>query len=156
MTDPVSPAEEVAREILERLNERAEKMRESATVRSSFMEEMARDKTRRNRLAEGVPEAEIDYSNGYTWLRPEQTDEWRTGTLLDEAATALRSQQAAHEEEIAGMRKALEPFAEAAENLHDDAHDDDHLWESPAAMSLTAGNLRAARAALTSTKGASS
>lgn len=38
---------------------------------------------------------------------------------------------------------ALEPFAEQVENI-DEWRDDQHIWESSAAMNLTAGNLRQA------------
>lgn len=46
------------------------------------------------------------------------------------------------------LRKALEPFAEAAESLDDETSDHDHIWEQPAAMSIDAGHLRTARALL--------
>jgi hypothetical protein len=49
---------------------------------------------------------------------------------------------------IERMRDALKPFATAAEDLADGAADNDHIWESPAAMSVTAGHLRAAKRAL--------
>jgi hypothetical protein len=60
------------------------------------------------------------------------------------AAAALRGQQA----EIARLRAALAPFAAAAADLDDSADDKHHLWESAAAMGLTAGHLRAAAKAL--------
>jgi hypothetical protein len=41
---------------------------------------------------------------------------------------------------------ALKPFADAAADLHEKAFDADNLWESPAAMNLTAGHLRVASA----------
>ncbi|MGM4987373.1 hypothetical protein [Tardiphaga sp. 841_E9_N1_2] len=41
---------------------------------------------------------------------------------------------------------ALKPFAEVAADVHENAFDADNLWESPAAMSLTAGHIRAASA----------
>lgn len=46
------------------------------------------------------------------------------------------------------LRKALEPFGEAAESLDDETRDHDHIWEQPAAMSIDAGHLRTARALL--------
>ena len=54
-------------------------------------------------------------------------------------------------QENAKLREALRPFAEAAESIedHDPAYrDGDHLWESPAAMALMAGDLRRAAALL--------
>jgi len=46
------------------------------------------------------------------------------------------------------LRNALVPFGEAVESLHDEARDTDSIWESPAAMSLTVGDLRRAADAL--------
>lgn len=51
------------------------------------------------------------------------------------------------------LEAALRPFAEAADNLEGDEHDSRHLWESPEAMMLTAGDLRAARAVIASPEG---
>lgn len=51
------------------------------------------------------------------------------------------------------MYAALEAFAEAAKNLEDRQRDHDHLWESPEAMMLTAGDLRRALAALRKARG---
>jgi len=45
-------------------------------------------------------------------------------------------------------RTALEPFAEAADNLDDNHADGSPIWESPAAMGIDARDLRAAREAL--------
>lgn len=42
----------------------------------------------------------------------------------------------------------LRPFAEAADDLDEADKDGSHIWESAAAMNITAGNLRAARDAL--------
>lgn len=53
------------------------------------------------------------------------------------------------------MFEAIKPFAEAVDNLNDDHPDGSHIWESPAAMSLTAGDLRRALAALTKAQGLS-
>lgn len=47
-----------------------------------------------------------------------------------------------------GLREALKPFALAADDLDDQHGERSDIWEAPAAMSITAGNLRAARAAL--------
>jgi hypothetical protein len=41
--------------------------------------------------------------------------------------------------------KALAVFAEAADNLDDDHEDASSIWESSAAMSITAGDLRRAQ-----------
>ncbi|MBO0141465.1 hypothetical protein JZX87_09850 [Agrobacterium sp. Ap1] len=62
----------------------------------------------------------------------------------DKAEAAL----AAKDAEIAALKAALEPFADAAENLDDDHKDSSPIWEAPAAMSIDAKHLRAARAAL--------
>ena len=58
-------------------------------------------------------------------------------------AAADRATQAERQRDE--LRKALEPFAEAAESLDDETRDHDHIWEQPAAMSIDAGHLRAAR-----------
>lgn len=74
-------------------------------------------------------------------------------TISDEMVSLLRDMrtplavQAADEidrlrtERDAAMR-LLRPFADAVGDLHEQAFDEDNLWESPAAMSLTAGDLR--------------
>lgn len=46
------------------------------------------------------------------------------------------------------MEVALRPFAEAADDLDDDAKDRHEIWENPAAMSITCGDIRRARAIL--------
>lgn len=47
-----------------------------------------------------------------------------------------------------GVEAALRPFAEAAENLDESDLDRYSIWEHPAAMCITVGNLRAAKKAL--------
>lgn len=68
----------------------------------------------------------------------------------DDIAPQIREVYAAR---IAELEGALEPFAEAADNLDDEA-DGAELWEHPAAIVLTAGHLRKAAAALATLKGA--
>lgn len=63
---------------------------------------------------------------------------------------ALRREKAAALARAERLEKALEPFAEAADNLENSTRDSDHLWESPEAMMLSAGDLRAAKAAIAS------
>lgn len=46
------------------------------------------------------------------------------------------------------LRKALKPFAGAADELPDEHHDSTDIWEAPVGMLITAGDLRRARAAL--------
>jgi hypothetical protein len=46
-------------------------------------------------------------------------------------------------------REALKPFADAADSLGEDHDDGADIWESPAAMCVTAGDLRRARKATT-------
>jgi hypothetical protein len=51
-------------------------------------------------------------------------------------------------EALEAARDALEPFADAAMNaLADDERDASSIWESPAAMEITAGHLRRAKSA---------
>ncbi len=51
-------------------------------------------------------------------------------------------------ERYTDLRAALAPFAAAADDL-DDAHSDNNgIWEAPAAMSITAGDLRHAASLL--------
>jgi hypothetical protein len=59
-------------------------------------------------------------------------------------ATARRHEMPAR---IAELKAALKPFADAADDLEDE-HIGGNIWESPAAMDITAGDLRAARAAM--------
>jgi hypothetical protein len=42
--------------------------------------------------------------------------------------------------------EALKPFAQAADDLDESDRDEAHLWEHPAAMNITVGNLRRAAA----------
>ena len=46
------------------------------------------------------------------------------------------------------LRQALAPFALAAADLEDETRDSSEIWELPAAMSITAGDLRRAASAL--------
>jgi len=55
--------------------------------------------------------------------------------------------------ELKEARGLLEPFAHAAPDLDDETGDHEHIWEQPAAMSISAGNLRAARAFLSKAQG---
>jgi hypothetical protein len=48
------------------------------------------------------------------------------------------------------LREALEPFARAAESLDDDHKDRSEIWESGAAMEISAGDLRRAREVVSS------
>jgi hypothetical protein len=67
----------------------------------------------------------------------------------------LNAQPLAADARAAGTVEALKPFAEAAENLDDSHNDRFDIWESSAAMSITAGDLRHAHklyAALSSGK----
>ena len=59
----------------------------------------------------------------------------------DEEIAALRA-------ENARLSAAMKPFADAAENLDDSDKDHWDLWAHQAAMDLTVGCLREARAAL--------
>ncbi|MBI0474434.1 hypothetical protein D9601_03525 [Sphingomonas sp. MA1305] len=60
----------------------------------------------------------------------------------------LNHDVAAVARENAALRMLLKPFAEAAEDLDDNHPDRADIWESGAAMSITAGDLRAIRAHL--------
>lgn len=73
---------------------------------------------------------------------PETQDFWR-----HIARAALIQSDAAR---IERLEKALEPFAEAADNLTGDEPDQASLWETPEAMMLEYRHLREARAALSS------
>lgn len=68
---------------------------------------------------------------------------------ITERQNALIRKQA---ERIERLEKALRPFAEAAANMDGDEHDGMSIWESPEALSLTFGNLRRARQALSPTE----
>lgn len=51
-------------------------------------------------------------------------------------------------ERIAELESALTPFVETLIDIDDEQKSTDNLWESPAAMSLTVGDLRKAGKAL--------
>lgn len=78
------------------------------------------------------------------------------GDLADALNAALSDKRmvdellAASVEDYNIVLDALKPFADAAEDLVDDNsyRDHDNLWETPAAMGLTHGDLRRARSAL--------
>lgn len=74
--------------------------------------------------------------------------------LLDAAISADKGERAVARSDAAQalLKEAgevVEPFARAAEDLHDNARDVSDLWESPAALSILAANLRDARTFLT-------
>jgi hypothetical protein len=73
-----------------------------------------------------------------------------TGIALDpfEAQHLVRVIEATISAEYLAMSLALKPFALAIDGISDGARDTDHLWESAAAMSLTAGDLRRAASSL--------
>ncbi len=58
---------------------------------------------------------------------------------------AWKARATAAEAQVAAMREGLLPFAEAADDIDDVSRDADHMWEHPAAMSVTAGDFRRAR-----------
>lgn len=60
--------------------------------------------------------------------------------MIERAAVAL--EQLSAERDAAA--RALRPFADVVGDLHERAENDDNIWESPAAMNLTAGHLREA------------
>lgn len=75
-------------------------------------------------------------------------DAWQreAKSLSDKYSDAyVRSRSA--EAQLKAMDEALEPFAEAADDLDDNAQDQHDIWEHPASMNITIGNLRAARRA---------
>ncbi len=69
-----------------------------------------------------------------------------------EVASCALSTALAMKARIVELEESLKPFAESCrDNIDcddDKWRDGDNLWESPAAMSLTAGDLRRARASL--------
>jgi chromosome segregation ATPase len=81
-----------------------------------------------------------------------ETAERRVAELEDESAGFMmtsviyKNATAKAERERDEARAALKPFAEAADDLADTHKDHMDIWEAPAAGSITAGNLRAARA----------
>ena len=52
------------------------------------------------------------------------------------------------EADNARLRDALEPFAAASNDIDDTMRDSSDIWEHPAAICITAGDMRRARAAL--------
>ena len=72
--------------------------------------------------------------------------------LQEQSETALMDAQALRDGR-AELVEALEPFGCAADDLDKYADDKHEIWESPAAMGITAGHLRAARALLARVKG---
>lgn len=63
-------------------------------------------------------------------------------TLADMVAAAAEITKLSAERDAAA--RALRPFADVVGDLHERAENDDNIWESPAAMNLTAGHLREA------------
>lgn len=51
-------------------------------------------------------------------------------------------------EALRAVAEAARPLVEAANVLYDETNDRDEIWEMPAAMAITAGNLRQIRDAL--------
>lgn len=64
------------------------------------------------------------------------------------AASRTDPPKTALDEEVERLREALKPFADAADDLLVAHRDNGEIWETSAAMSITAGDLRRARAAL--------
>lgn len=92
-----------------------------------------------------------DVANDILGRRSTGADDWHTIPLraAEQLANAARTlQQALVEAERKGaaVRDALRPFADAAADLDDETHDRSEIWELPCAMSITAGDLRAAAA----------
>lgn len=65
--------------------------------------------------------------------------------MSDQSPFVTRAETA--EAQLKAAREALEPFAEAAENLDDNHADGSPIWETPAAMGIDARHLRRARTA---------
>lgn len=81
----------------------------------------------------------------------EQVRRMRNALELAEAnAAGLSAMLLSVQQDCVGLLTALKPFAEAADNLMDGHRDTSEIWESPAAMSITAGDLRRAEAVLES------
>lgn len=103
-------------------------------------------------IIKGLQE-EIEHTAGL--LEASQTIALMLDSTIDrcrrDAAEATARAEAAETERDA-LRKALEPFAEAAENLDDNHRDNSPIWETPAAMGIDARHLRAARQALSGSK----
>lgn len=64
--------------------------------------------------------------------------------ILDARETSL----AKLNEYVISLEAALRPFVDASENLEDDHDNNSSIWESPAAMTILAGDLRFACKAL--------
>lgn len=95
-----------------------------------------------------------DYADGWIIFQDEaaanayheQTECLMQGLYVRDGSETL-------EDENARLRAALKPFMEAASDLAEDHRDGSPIWESPAAMSIDAADLRqAARAYQQSTK----
>ncbi|WNV10000.1 hypothetical protein [Tardiphaga sp. 709] len=89
-------------------------------------------------LVERLREADIGWSGDAACVSAE---------VAEEAAAEITKLRAERD----AARNALKPFATAAADVHEKAFDADNLWESPAAMNLTAGHLRAASALFATT-----
>lgn len=83
-------------------------------------------------IVEGFKEQRID---ALDWLR-------------HKILGALINADAARDAEIARLREALKPFAEAGDQLEESDRDRYAIWEHSAAMTIKCGDLRKARSAL--------
>lgn len=87
-----------------------------------------------------------------TWQTVESRAGWLKGWPIQSRALAMAiaagKERRASEARCKRMEEALRPIAEAADSVEDDVPDRAEMWENPAAMQITAGNLRAARLAL--------
>ena len=89
------------------------------------------------------------------WLAAHDASNYYASAILSQcpedvsrAFVRCADEVSAQSAEIARLREALKPFADVVDDLDDDHTDDGKLWESPAAMGITAGDLRRARATL--------
>lgn len=75
----------------------------------------------------------LKFTNGYSFTQLRADAEWMAAQL-DKRDVA-----------IANLRMMLDPFAKAADDLADETKNRSEIWELPAAMNITAGDLRRAR-----------
>lgn len=143
-SDPLldAPTCRVGGEVIFRANSQA--ARESAAIRQAVHNAAF--------IAAANPDRVLALIAEVAALRAQRDGSKRAETLAIHLADTMADRATEAERKLAEARRLLKPFADAADSLNDETRDHDHIWEQPAAMSIDADHLRAARTFLSSTE----